>query len=332
MIRRSSSTRRRRASAVELAVLGALLVAPSIAGDDFAVDRLGRFLVLAVFALSADIVWGLGGLVSFGHAIFFGWAAYAVAIAQDRGWIDAPVSLPLAVAIGVGAAVLLAVVLALFSFSTRNPLGGVYFAVVTFIIAVISERLANASSAVTGGKNGLLMSVSLTIGDRQFAYGRDFYLLAAGLLVACYLGVRMFARSRHGRDLLALRENEDRLQLLGYRTAPLKARALVLSAAVAGAAGVVYYAHDGIVSPSSVGISQSIFVLLWVLIGGVGTLLGPVVGAVALNILSAELSGRYLQTWLLVVGVLLVATLLFAPRGVLGSMQRPEDRLRRRAT
>jgi len=130
-------------------------------------------------------------------------------------------------------------------------------------------------------------------------------------------------RTRSGLIIRGVRENEDRIDLLGYEVPRVKRRTFVLSGSLAGLAGALFYVHEGIVSPSSVGVSASTLVLLWVVLGGRGTLIGPIIGAIVLPHLTASLSGTLLDTWLVVVGVILVAVILVLPAGIFGFLARP---------
>ena len=179
---------------------------------------------------------------------------------------------------------------------------------------------------MTGGQNGILFDVRLEIGPLDLQRRLPFYMLAAVILVAAYFGLRRFVTARTGLVNLGIREDEDRVALLGYRVPAVKRGVLVLSAALAGFVGSLYYVHEGIVSPAAVGVDASTLVLLWVVLGGRGTLIGPVVGAVLLNMLTASLSGTLLGTWLVVVGVVLVAVILFFPSGLFGFLSGPEGR------
>jgi ABC-type branched-subunit amino acid transport system permease subunit len=183
--------------------------------------------------------------------------------------------------------------------------------------------LANAGGSVTGGQNGILMSESLRVpGVATFQQGNGFYVFSGLLLVVTYLGIKRFLASRSGLILRGIRENEDRIDVLGYSVPAIKRRAFVLSAAIAGLAGAVFYLHEGIVSPGAVGVGASTLVLLWVVLGGRGTLIGPIVGAILLPYLTARLSGSLLDTWLVVVGVILVAVILMLPSGIFGFLNR----------
>ena len=308
---------------VETILLLALIAVPLVSSDSFLVDRVGRYFLFATFAVSVDLIWGYGGMFSFGHAAFFGGGGYIVGLltTHDAGFL--PVPLWAALVVAVVAAALFALALSYFVFSGRGALRGVEFAVVTLALTVAAERLMNAGGSVTGGQNGILMSSSLGVpGVVSLQQGYGFYALAGLILLATYVGVQRFLRSRSGLILRGIRENEDRIDLLGYDVPAIKRRAFVLSAAIAALAGAVFYVHEGIVSPSAVGVGASTLVLLWVVLGGRGTLIGPIVGAILLPYLTATLSGSLLDTWLVVVGVILVGVILVLPSGIFGFLNR----------
>ncbi len=295
-----------------------LVAVPLVSHDAFFVDRIGRFLLLAVFALSVDLIWGYGGMFTFGQAAFFGGAGYAVGILSTREAGILP--LPLGVAIGgaVAASALLALAISYFTFARRGGLRGVEFAVVTLAVSVALERLANAGGNITGGQNGILMTYRLG----PLHQGHGFYVLAAVILLFVYLVLKRYLHSRSGLVFRGIGQNEERVELLGYDVPRVKRWTFVLSGAIAGLAGSLFYLHEGIVSPTSVGVGASTLVLLWVVLGGKGTLIGPVVGAVALPYLTARLSGTLLDTWLVVVGVILVVVILLIPAGIFGFLNR----------
>lgn len=309
----------RRRRRVEAILLLAVIAFPLLSGDTFLIDRVGRYFLLAAFAVSVDLIWGYGGLFTFGHAAFFGGGGYIVGVLTTQDAAFLPVPLWAALIGAVLGAAMFALALSYFVFSGRGALRGVEFAVVTLAVAVVAERFTNAGGSLTGGQNGILMSSSLEIpGVQSLQEGYGFYALAGVLLLTTYIGVQRFLGSRSGLILRAIRDNEDRVDLLGYDVPAIKRRAFVLSAAIAALAGGIFYVHEGIVSPSAVGVSASTLVLLWVVLGGRGTLIGPIVGAILLPYLTATLSGSLLDTWLVVVGVILVAVILVLPSGIFG--------------
>ncbi|MGI8514143.1 MAG: branched-chain amino acid ABC transporter permease [Acidimicrobiia bacterium] len=295
-----------------------LVAAPLVSRDAFFVDRIGRFLLLAVFALSVDLIWGYGAMFTFGQAAFFGGAGYAVGILSTREAGILPLPLGVAIVGAVAATALLALGISYFTFARRGGLRGVEFAVVTLAVSVALERLANAGGTVTGGQNGILMTYRLG----PLHQGHGFYLLAAAILVLTYFGLKRYLRSRAGLVFRGIGQNEERVELLGYDVPRIKRWTFVLSGAIAGLAGSLFYLHEGIVSPAAVGVGSSTLVLLWVVLGGKGTLIGPIAGAVALPYLTARLSGTLLDTWLVVVGVILVVVILLIPAGIFGFLNR----------
>jgi len=326
VLRPPESSRHRGRRLVEIALLVALLVLPIISSDRFLIDRFGRYFLFAIFALSVDLIWGYGGMFTFGHAAFFGGGGYIVGMLTTRsGWV-LPVPFWMALVAAVATSALLAVALSYFVFSGKGALRGVEFAVVTLAVAVIAERLANAGGSVSGGQNGILMQSRLGIpGVISLHRGYGFYALTGLLLVATYVGLKWFLQTRSGLIIRGIRENEDRVDLLGYEVPLIKRRTFVLSGALAGMAGALFYVHEGIVSPTAVGVSASTLVLLWVVLGGRGTLLGPIIGAIILPHLTASLSGTLLDTWLVVVGVILVLVIVVFPSGIFGFLSKARD-------
>jgi ABC-type branched-subunit amino acid transport system permease subunit len=316
------SSRRR---AVEAVLLLALVALPLLASDGFLVGRFGRDLVWAVFALSLDLIWGFGGMLTFGHAAFFGGAGYAVALLTTRDLGPLPLPVWPAIFIAVLLAGSLALLTGILAFRGRAPLRGVEFALVTLAIAYLMEQYAR-SSQVLGGQNGILLSARLDIGPLSLHRGHGFYVLAAVLLVGSYVVVRRFLAGRDGRVLQAIRDDEERVELLGYDAGRVKLVTYVLSGSIAGLAGAVFHVHDAIVSPAAVGVGASTVVLLWVVLGGRGTLLGPIIATVVLQHLTATLSGVYLETWLIAVGVVLILAIVVLPGGLLGWTARGQQR------
>lgn len=308
----------------ELIVLTFVVVLPLISSDIAMIERFGGYFLLAIFAISVDLIWGYGGMFTFGHATFFGGGGYLVGMLTTRGGWFLPLPFWLAVIAAVAGGALLAVTMSYFVFSGPRALRGVEFAVVTLAVAVMAERLANAGGSISGGQNGILMNSRLGIpGIISLHKGYGFYALAAILLVISYLLLRQFIASRSGLILRGIRSNEDRINLLGYNAPLVKRRAFVLSGALAAFAGSIYFTQLGIVSPGAVGVSSSTLVLLWVVLGGRGTLIGPIVGAILLPYLTSNLSrGSLLEVWLIIVGVILVVVILVLPSGLFGFLGR----------
>lgn len=304
-------------------VLGlALLALPFVSSDMFFVDRFGRYFVWAIFAISVDLLWGYGGMLTFGHAAFFGGGGYLVAIFTTRaGWF-LPIPFWPALLLALCVVALFSFLLASLVFRGRLPLRGIEFAVITLAVAYLLEQYARAGGDVTGGQNGILFEDRLVLFNIEMHRGRGFYSLAGISLLVVYVIARVFVKSRSGLITRGIRGNEDRVELLGYNVPSTKVGLFVMVAVFAGFAGALFYVHDGIVSPTAVGVAASTQVLLWVALGGRGTLAGPIVGTIVLQHLTATLSGTLLDTWLLVIGVLLIAVVLIFPSGILGYLGR----------
>ena len=307
-------------------MLAALVITMLVTTDAFTIDRFGRYLIYAVFALSVDLIWGFGGVLTFGHAAFFGAGGYLAAMFMERsGWF-LPIPLWAAIGLAVVCVAAFAALLAGLAFRGPFPMRGVELAVITLAVAYLLEQYARAGGELTGGQNGILIGPRLSMFGISVHRGRNFYLLAAGTLIVCYVAARWFVSSRPGTVVRAIRDNEARADLLGYHVPNLKISVFVLSAAIAALAGSILYIHDGIVSPAAVGVGASTQVLLWVALGGRGTLIGPIIGTVVLQHLTATLSGTMLDTWVLAIGALLILVVMVFPSGLLGWLDRGPTR------
>jgi len=320
--RAATTPRSRRVRIAEIVCGVVLLVMPFIWTDPFFIDRFGRYFVWAVFAISVDLIWGYGGVLTFGHAAFFGAGGYLVAIFTSKaGWF-LPLSLLPAIGLAVLCVAAFAFVLSTLAFRGPYPMRGVELAVITLAVAYLLEQYARAGGELTGGQNGIIIQPRLEFFGFDLHRGEGFYWLGAILLVVVYVLARLYANSRSGLITRGMRSNEDRINMLGYAVPGVKINLFTMSSAFAALAGAVFYVHDGIVSPAAVGVGASTQVLLWVALGGRGTLIGPIVGTVVLQHLTATLSGSMLDTWLLAIGVLLIFVVMVFPAGVLGFLDR----------
>ncbi len=272
-------------------------------------------LIIALAAQGWNILGGYGGQYSFGHAAFFGTAAYATAILQLRYGVN-----PYACfALGVAAAALVGLVIGFLSF--RSGLRGSYFALVTLAFAEVFRVLANASE-FTGGAAGLLIRLDVRPSNFQFASRGTFYWVALALVVAALLATRALARSRLGAQLVAVRENEAAAQALGVDALRVKLAAITLSAGLTGAAGALYAQYFLYVDANiAYGTWISVEALLAPIIGGAGTVFGPVLGAVILHSLgefTKSLVGRVPGVDLVIFGILLILVVRFPPRSLPG--------------
>ncbi len=272
--------------------------------------NLARIMVLSVFAMGYNIMFGYAGLLSLGHAMFFTAGMYGMGLSV-RLW-DIPVG-P-AFVIGIFAAAALSLVVGLLALRTI----GVAFMIVTLMFSQAVFLTILYFNPITRGDEGFVIAQQV----RQIA-GLDLsnpttrYFAALILFAICLLAVLWLVRSRAGRVLIAIRENEERARLLGYDTWALKLAAVVMSGTMAGAAGAAYGVLFGSVGASFAEVPFSILPLLYVLLGGPGTVIGPFVGTLFMFYLR-DLSSSLTDAHMLVAGVVLILLTLYARRGIMG--------------
>jgi urea transport system permease protein len=321
--------------------------------SDFTLNLFGKFLTYAILALGIDLIWGYAGVLSLGHGVFFGLGAYAMgmhlmleigtqgvyrnALPDFMVW-NRVTELPLfwrpfyspwftllAVVVVPG------IVAAVFGFLTfRSRIRGVYFSIITQALALCAWLTFNRNAMNLGGTNGLsgfktIFGFSLS----EAATQRGLYVASAIALCLAYVLCRVIVGSPAGKVLVAIRDSETRVLFCGYSPAAFKLFVFVVSAVLAGMAGALYVGQVGIITPARIGVLPSIEMIIWVAVGGRGTLLGPVVGAVGVNWLQSLLTTHYPDLWLLVLGGMFVGVVLFFPEGVVGSLQRLFGRFRR---
>jgi len=276
--------------------------------------------IWALFALSLGLMWGYAGILSFGHAAYFGLGAYTYAITSmnlgesTAAWMLA-ILLPAFVAALIGAMMF------------YGRISDVYMGVITLVFSLIMAKFMGATAgdaysignARLGGFNGIPAFPILNVpGDPTTQiYGVPLYYLVVCCLVFCYLVSRWVLSSAFGRILLGIRENESRIELLGYNAPAYKTAIFSLSAAMAGMAGCLFASWAEIVTPALFGLGQSVEVIIWVIAGGLGTLMGPVIGAVLLGTMKLLLGGQTFIDNSLVIGAILVLVVLLLPRGLL---------------
>ncbi len=267
-----------------------------------------RVLILCLFALSFDLVWGYAGIMSFGQAVFFGSAGYGVALlARDLGITSIFFVLPAGVLIGFTFALLLGGFLLL----GRHPSSVIFVSLGTLTGSYAVDRLARGWYYL-GGQNGIPSFSSMSLGSYEFEEGAVFYYLALGFLILVYLLCRFLTRSQFG---------------LALAVQHLKAIIFSLSGAIAGLAGRLYAFHEGFVWPNMLGVVMSTQVVLYVLFGGAGTLIGAVIGTVVIESVSFWLSNNYQDIWPIILGVLLLLVILFRPAGLISLVLSERERV-----
>jgi branched-chain amino acid transport system permease protein len=281
-------------------------------------------LIWALFALSLGLMWGYAGLLSFGHSAYFGLGAYVYAVAVTN---IGESTAPLLLAILVPAAA--AAVIGAMMFYGR--ISDVYMGVITLVVTLILFKFMNATAgdqyaignARLGGFNGMPGFPVLNVpGMPELSlFGTPMYYVAAAALLGCYLISRWILARSFGRVLVGIRENEARCELLGYSVPAYKTAIFTISAGMAGLAGCLFANWAEIVTPSVFALKSAAEVIIWVIVGGLGTLVGPVLGAIALGMVKLLLGEQTLIDNSLILGVILVVVVLAIPRGVVPAVQ-----------
>jgi branched-chain amino acid transport system permease protein len=311
---------------VELVTLVVLLAAPFVLAERAAlVTLITNIVILSVFAISFDLCWGFSGIMSFGQALFFGAAGYVVAlVGRELNFSQLLGTLPLAVLIG-GA---LSAALAAFLLLGRKTPTPIFLAFGTLTGAYAAERLVSGWQFVGAG-NGLSSIKLMAFGGVEFVEGQAFYFVALTALVLVYAGSRVLVRSQFGLVLAGMRQNEERLAFFGYRVQMFKAIMFILAGMIAGLSGALYSYHQGFIGPGNLGPGLSTTAVIYCLFGGSGTLIGPVLGTVAIELLSYVLADTdaIRQFWPVILGIVLLAVVMFQPTGLLGLIVSARERI-----
>lgn len=294
-------------------VLLALIALPFVAnsfGEAFYIALVTRILIFALAATSLNLILGFGGMVSFGHAAFLGVGAYTVVILSQMGVVDAWVAWPAAMVV----AGLFALLIGAVSLRTQ----GVYFIMITLAFAQMMYYLVVSFKAY-GGDDGMSLPARSRIGFLDMSNDTHFYYVT---LLACVAVLVLTARvlnARFGHVLQAIRENEVRMQSLGYAVFRYKLCAFVMSGALAGLAGALLANQSGFVSPAMMQWSQSGMLMMMVILGGVGHLYGGVWGAIVFLLLE-EILSHFTIHWQLGLGALLLMVVLLLPNGLTSAL------------
>ncbi len=283
------------------------LVAPAL-NLDFYVSFVRRVLIFALAATSLNFILGYGGMVALGHAAFFGAGAYVVAILSAQGVLQALIAWPAAML----AAGMLAFVIGLISLRTR----GVYFIMITLAFAQMVFYLF-ISLRQYGGEDGINLAGPSLLPGLNLADDRTFYYVVLCVVLVCLWWLNRLIQARFGQALQGIRENESRMEALGYPVFRIKLLAFVIAGVMAGLAGALLASHNQFVSPSLMHWTASANLIIMVIVGGIGLRYGGLVGA-AVMLWLEEVLRLYTDYWHLPLGVLLLAIVLFAPRGLAG--------------
>ncbi|HTV61746.1 MAG TPA: urea ABC transporter permease subunit UrtC [Verrucomicrobiae bacterium] len=310
--------------------------------SDFTINVYGKYLCYAMLAISVDLLWGYTGLLSLGQALFFSLGAYMMGMYLMRmignlgqyhesipdflvflGWSNLPyVWKPFnhfAFAMAM-AALLPGVLSAIFGFlAFRSRIRGVYFAILTQALTYAACVLFFRNSLLMGGNNGFTDFKFILGHDlREPATQRGLFICSGVALLLVYLLCKWLTMTKFGKIQRAIRDSENRVLFSGYSTANFKLFVFVLAALIASLGGVLYVPQVGIINPSDMAPDKSLEAVIWVAVGGRGTLIGPIIGAFAVNALKSWLTRAYPDTWLLFLGALFIFVTLFMPKGIVG--------------
>lgn len=287
--------------------------------DLFVLLQVTLYVVMAILALSLGFVWGYGGILCLGQSAFFGLGAYAYAIAAFN---IGESSLPVVIAILLPT--LFAAALGYLMFYGR--ISEVYVGVITLTVTLILFNAINSTAspeyhignALIGGYNGLpnVPTLNFPFDPDNTLQPDDMYMVSMATLLIVYFGIRWILRTRFGRVLTAIRENERRVEFIGFDARLHKLVAFSIGAGIAGAAGCLFVNWGSYVSPTIFSMIQSAQIIIWVMVGGVGTLIGPILGAVALSWLTAEVGTQHVINADILFGGILIVFVLLVPRGL----------------
>jgi urea transport system permease protein len=323
--------------------------------SDYYLNLCGKYLALAILALGMDLIWGYTGILSLGQAVFFGLGAYAMGMhlmlgSSGRGVYGEPIPdfmvwnrvlelplfwkpfqyFPFAVLAALLLPAFVATVIGLLTF--RRRVSGTYFAILTQAMAYAAWLLFNRNELNLGGTNGLtdfkrLLGFSLSNPGTL----RGLYMVTAVGLVGSFLLCRWLVGSKMGLVLTAIRDQERRLQFLGYPGAHYKIFIFAVAGMLSGLAGTLYVTQVGIITPSQIGVLPSLEIVVWVATGGRGTLVGAILGAIGINAARSVLTAHYPEWWPIILGGLFVGVVMLFPDGLAGlprQLQRWGHRLR----
>lgn len=292
-----------------IVILALLALAPLGVSDYFATDVLARAMLFAIFALALELAWGYGGILSLGHSAFFGIGAYAVAIVLLR-W-DSVLAPYAGFALAILLPTLLAAVVGWFIF--YGATSTLYVAIVTLSLPVLLSAIDLRIPKLTGGQTGLSGIPQFPWEQSLFTYYLVFAALVMGIAIVYWI-----VYSDFGRLLVAVRDNEQRARFLGYDTPAVRLFVFAVSGALAGFAGALYAPYNGFVSYSLLGLALSTSAIVWVAIGGRGTIAGPLLGALIVNVLEPTLNATFPGFWQLILGLVFIMVILLFPSGLYG--------------
>ncbi len=311
----------------------------------YLISLLGKYLCFALLAISVDLIWGFGGILSLGHGAFFALGGYAMGMhlmrqIGDRGVYGNPLLPDFMVFLNwdqlpwywhgfdsfIFAALMALLVPGILAFAFgwfafRSRVTGVYFAIISQAMTFALMLAFFRNDMGFGGNNGLTDFKDVLGFDLHATSTRNgLFVVSAFALAAGYLLCRFVVKSKLGQVLVAIRDEESRVRFLGYRVARYKLFVFTLSAMIAGVAGALYVPQVGIINPSEFAPPGSIEIVIWVAVGGRGTLYGAALGAVLVNYAKTYFTGALPEAWLYVLGASFIFVTLFLPKGIVGTL------------
>ncbi|NPV21264.1 branched-chain amino acid ABC transporter permease [Bradyrhizobium aeschynomenes] len=303
--------------------IGVIAIVPSVI-ELFGLMQLTLFAAMSVLALSLAFIWGYGGILSFGQTAFFGLGGYAYAIAAVNFQDSTP-----AILLAIVVPALFAAILGYFIFFGR--ISDVYLGVITLTVTLILFNSVNSTSgdaykigkALLGGFNGMpaVPTFNVPFDPSTVLSPEQSWWTTAYVLLGVFLLLRLLLALPAGRIIVAVRENEVRASLLGYDPRLVKCLTFILGGAIAGLAGALYVNWGAFVSPTIFSLSLSAEIIIWITVGGLGTLLGPIIGCVVIEYIVAYIGSQQLLNSNLVLGGVLVVFVLLLPKGIVPTVR-----------
>ncbi|MCU1635158.1 MAG: hypothetical protein JWN68_1902 [Nocardioides sp.] len=287
------------------------LVTTGVTAQPYGLSILTSAMIFGLYAAGVDMSWGHGGILMLGSALFFGLGAYGMAYAITND-IEPLVAYPIVLACSV----LLGLLIAYVGFRSRAA--QIQFGLIGLAVALAFQRLAVSAYDLTGGSNGLTGVTGPSIAGVELTDTRAYYFFVLTVTSVIALGLWWIQRSAWGDAVRAIRDDRDRAESLGYPVNAIRYQVVAISAAVVTTAGALFPSVSGTAYPELFGIAFNMQALVWVAIGGGGTLFGPLLLAFGLTVSQSYLAGVSVDYYLLVIGVLFVVTVVAAPQGIGG--------------
>jgi len=307
----SSAPTKAQTRVLGLLAMVAMFVFPFVVSD-YPRAVITEIFIFAIFAMSLDILVGYTGLMSLGHAAFFGLGAYAVAILGVLFGVNAW----LGVAVGVAVAAAGAAAIGIFCVRTS----GITFFMLTLAFSQLVFSIALKWRDLTGGSDGLAIFEKPSFLGWDLSNSLPMYFMALTVFLLCYWGLRRLVDAPLGHVFVGIRENEPRMLAIGYATSAYKLLSFTIAGAFAGLAGGLYAIFNSFISPDAVYWTASGDILIMVMLGGAGTLIGPVIGT-AILLLMKNLVSSYSEHWMLIIGVVFISCVMFFPGGIWGTLR-----------